>query len=286
MIEAKKQDEYFIRFVSVSGGKDSTALYLWAIDKFGSNGFIPIFADTGHEHPVTVNYVKNLHNMTNGPAVVIVKADFTERLKKKNKPVSGNPFLDLIVWKGRVPSSKAQFCTEHIKLQPIREYINKIKGDRLPVSYVGIRAGESPRRAKMPPEELSGYFDCLIIRPLLKWSESDVFDYLKAKNVIPNPLYELGYSRVGCFPCIHANKKELAILPSWVWEKLDRWEKAVGRSWFPSGILPGTRGTRKIPTIPEVKAWSKTLHGGKQINLFLDGEKDPPSCMSTWGACE
>jgi len=51
------KDEFF-RYVSVSGGKDSTAVYIWAIKEFGSSGFRAVFADTTHEHPVTVNYLK------------------------------------------------------------------------------------------------------------------------------------------------------------------------------------------------------------------------------------
>lgn len=41
-----------VNIISVSGGKDSTALYLLAIEFFGKD-FIPVFADTGNEHPVT-----------------------------------------------------------------------------------------------------------------------------------------------------------------------------------------------------------------------------------------
>ena len=56
-----------IRIVSVSGGKDSTALYCWAIEQWGKDGFRAVFADTGNEHPVTYNYVRNMHEMAGGP---------------------------------------------------------------------------------------------------------------------------------------------------------------------------------------------------------------------------
>lgn len=81
--------------VSVSGGKDSTALYLWAIEQFGVDGFKAVMADTGHEHPITIDYAKKLHLVSGGPKVEIVKADFSDRLKKQNKPVSGSPMKDL-----------------------------------------------------------------------------------------------------------------------------------------------------------------------------------------------
>jgi hypothetical protein len=53
------------------------------------------------------------------------------------------------------PSTKAQFCTEHLKLAPIRAYIDEIRGDAELEYYLGIRAGESLRRPKIPEREFS-----------------------------------------------------------------------------------------------------------------------------------
>lgn len=195
---------------------------------------------------------------------------------------TGSAFLDMIVWKGRVPSTKAQFCTENLKLVPIRDFIESVRGDAEVLNYVGIRAGESARRAKMAERSHDSFFDCEVIRPLIQWTEEQVFSYLKQKGVEPNPLYEAGFSRVGCFPCIHARKSELARLPEWAWEKLEKWEKIVGRSWFPPGLVPGVF----IPSTQEAREWSKTIRGGRQADMFPPDSKDVPSCMSTWGACE
>jgi 3'-phosphoadenosine 5'-phosphosulfate sulfotransferase (PAPS reductase)/FAD synthetase len=254
-----------LRIVSVSGGKDSTALYLWAIEQWGKNGFKAMFADTGHEHPVTLNYLRNLPTMANGPDIKWVKADFSKRLEDKfngrsqTKSKGGLkliarlfnwlkglgwttsiPFLDLIIWKARVPSTKAQFCTFFLKLEPMKEYIESIRGDMEVENYVGIRADESPKRAKMSEQEFDEYFDCEVYRPLLRWTEEQVFAQLAKHGVPPNPLYGAGFSRVGCFPCIHARKSELARLPESAWLKLEEWERIVGSSWFPPGMIPLT----------------------------------------------
>lgn len=272
-----------LRIVSVSGGKDSTALYLWAKERWGQE-FLPVFADTGHEHPVTLNYVRNIHEMAEGPKVHWVKADFSARLEKQGKPISDKPFKDLITWKGRAPSPKAQFCTEHLKMRPIKEWLESIRKDSDTVEmYVGIRAAESERRSKMPEHEWSDFYDCDLYRPLLRWSEEQVWETLKRHGVPPNPLYtEAGSSRVGCYPCIHARKSELAAMPDWAWNRLKEYEHAVGRSWFPAGMVPGVF----IPTIEDVKEWSKTVRGGTQFDMFPPDSKDVPSCMSTWGVCE
>lgn len=294
-----------LRIVSVSGGKDSTALYCWAIERWGKDGFVAVFADTGHEHPVTLNYVRNLAAMAGGPDIVWVKGDFSERLRKRaassdadtnaqtvfernrkwleaNNFTSGSPFLDMMLWKGRAPSSKAQFCTEHVKLRPIAEWLETIRGDRDAVMYTGIRAGESERRSKMPEREWMGLYDCYTERPLLHWTEHQVFDFLKVKGVPPNPLYDHGFVRVGCFPCIHARKFDLARLPDWAWDKLADWEALLGRSWFSPGLVPG----KFIPTIQDAREWATTSRGGRQQDMFAPDQADVPSCMSTWGACE
>lgn len=272
----------------MSGGKDSTALYCLMVETYDQD-FVPIFADTGNEHPVTINYVKNLHLMAGGPKVNIVKADFSQKLSDKGMKAMGNPFLDMMRWKGRAPSTKAQFCTEWVKLWPISMFLwNEFRNDPRPFTmFVGIRAGESLRRSTRQPFAWNDYFACQEVLPLLYESEENVFQLLKEKGVPPNPLYTIaGVNRVGCYPCIHANKAQLRTLEPWAWDKLAEWENILGRSWFPAGILPG-RPKGETPKISDVREWAKTLRGGVKYDLFADvDQKDVPSCMGTWGICE
>lgn len=296
---------------SVSGGKDSTALYCAMVEHYG-DGFLPVFADTGHEHPVTINYVKNLHLMAGGPPVVIVKADFLGALSRKRARLedetrdlivtsdsiadvrdkwraaqrcrpTGNAFLDMMLWKGRAPSTKAQFCTEHLKLWPIKFYLDRNFPNRKPVMFTGIRAGESKNRAKKQPFSTNTFYDCDQIFPLLYEPEHAIFDYLESKGVPPNPLYALGFHRVGCFPCIHSNKDELAALPDWAWDRLEWYEHTLSSTWFPPGIIPGYEG---LTQIKDVRNWCLTSRGGRQFDLFRGSSEDAPSCMTEWSICE
>ena len=272
-----------LRVVSVSGGKDSTAMYLWALEQWGRRGFVAVFADTGHEHPVTLNYVRNLHSMAKGPKVHWVRADFTEKLRGRGLRASGNPFLDMLLWKGMMPSGRRQFCTTHLKLEPIRDWLENNRGDAEVFLYVGIRAEESERRSKLSAREFSDYYDCEIERPLLHWKKADVFAILERHAVPANPLYAHGMSRVGCLPCINANKGDLAVLPAWAWDKIRRWEKRLGLPWFKPGLISG----RGEVTISEVRKWSRTKWGGKELDPFAKPDAaDVPTCMSTWGTCE
>jgi 3'-phosphoadenosine 5'-phosphosulfate sulfotransferase (PAPS reductase)/FAD synthetase len=87
-----------LRVVSVSGGKDSTALYCWAIEQWGKDGFRAVFADTGHEHPVTYNYLRNLAQMAGGPEIVWVRADFRKQIEHKmtKAPKSKSKYVEAI----------------------------------------------------------------------------------------------------------------------------------------------------------------------------------------------
>jgi len=199
--------------VLVSGGKDSTATLLLAIERHGKENVFGIFTDTGWEAKCTYAYLDYLEKKT-GVAI----------LRLRNKKWGG--LLDLIEKKKRFPSTLFRFCTSQLKIVPIAEFLANTD---LPVKelWFGIRKQESQRRAKkykdLSPEETYLYADWLdtnsgdvkkaikqkirekgiLLRfPLLEWSEEDVFEYLKKKDVSPNPLYFKGHKRVGCYPCI------------------------------------------------------------------------------------
>ena len=59
----------------------------------------------------------------------------------------------------------------------------------------GVRAQQTTNRSKMKFIELIR--DTLSIRPLLGWSQKDVFYYMQEKNLPQHPLFSQGYSSVG-----------------------------------------------------------------------------------------
>lgn len=270
-----------LRVVSVSGGKDSTALYCWAIDQWGKDGFVAIFAHTDNEHEVTYNYVRNLHVMAGGPEVIFVHATFEEKLALKGLEPSGNRFLDMMLWKGRAPSRIMQYCTEWMKLTPIREWIEANLGDRECITYSGIRAGESEPRSKMADREFLKFYDCFTERPLLRWTKEGVLRYLELKGVPLNPLYDQGFRRVGCFPCVNSGKGELSRMPDRVWERIEEWEARMGKTFF-APMVPGM----ELNFAKDVREWSKTTRGGTQFDMFPPESNDVASCMTTWSVCE
>ena len=59
----------------------------------------------------------------------------------------------------------------------------------------GVRAQQTSNRGKMKFLELIR--DTLSIRPLLGWTQKDIFYYMKEKNLPQHPLFMKGYSTVG-----------------------------------------------------------------------------------------
>jgi 3'-phosphoadenosine 5'-phosphosulfate sulfotransferase (PAPS reductase)/FAD synthetase len=242
-------------FVNISGGKDSTAVYLLALRR--GRPFRAVMADTGHEHPETIAYAERLSERTGGPAVEMVRADFSAEIARKRRYVetvwraegvpeatveralaalvpTGVPMLDLCLWKGRFPSRKAQFCTEFLKERAVfGACIGPALREGVVVQWLGVRRNESANRARAPFAQRIRFddrHDMLLFRPLIHWTAENVFAFARAHGLEPNPLYLQGMGRVGCFPCVNASKDELAAIGRrfpWAIDRLLGYEAAV-----------------------------------------------------------
>lgn len=307
--------EKLLHVVSMSGGKDSTATALLCRETQDPDTIRYVFADTGNEHPLTYEYLDYLQGRLNAP-IDRLKVDFAARLKRKATYVAtrwrdegvdesvvqqaisslvptGVPFLDLCVWKGRFPSRMAQFCTQHLKTEPLVEYqMDLIDAGHIVWSWQGIRADESlTRRHAMSFEEVGG--GLFINRPILQWPAEATFEAMACCGIQPNPLYRMGMGRVGCMPCVNCGKDEIAeIAKRWpeVVDRVECWERSVAAaskhgvsSFFPAPDADG-RGDLQGRNIRERVRWAMTSHGGRQYDLLA--ALPPKPCSSAYGLCE
>lgn len=304
-----------LRVVSISGGKDSTACALLALERHPADKVRLVFADTGNEHEQTLQYVHEYLPSVLGIAVHTVRADFAAHIARKADVVAtkwreqgvpeekvlraiatlqptGNPFLDLCIWKGRFPSRMAQFCTQELKTLPLTEWqTDLIDGGYAVESWQGIRADESPRRAIQPEREDRGG-GLTIYRPILQWTAQQTVDYVRSKGLVLNPLYSQGMRRVGCMPCINARKDEILEIARRFPEHIERiraWEAVVSEasklgvsSFFHASDGSVLSGQSDIHTVVE---WAKTSRGGRQYD-FTRTDDEPPACASAYGLCE
>jgi phosphoadenosine phosphosulfate reductase len=72
------------------------------------------------------------------------------------------------------------------------------------VWFTGLRRDQSPTRASLAEVEPFTLGDGTVLRkvsPLAAWTTKDVWDYAKAHAIPLLPLYDEGYTSIGCEPC-------------------------------------------------------------------------------------
>ena len=311
--------------VSVSSGKDSDETLRQALARFPKERVRAVICDTGNEHPLVWEHIAYLERRF-GIRVEVLRADFTAEIMNKRMFIArdvrtgrdssgrrrrwsnkakrralaalwptGNPFLDLCMWKGRFPSRKAQFCTQELKTAMLVQYQQALveAGHRV-VSWQGVRRDESQtRRNALRFERLQPR--TYAYRPLVEWTAPMVFASLAAHDVEVNDLYRCGMNRVGCMPCINVAKPELReIAMRWPGEidRIDEWERRVGdcsKHGFSTFMTDAhsAKDRRQIFLDLNIRArvqWSRTTRGGKQMDLLA--EDQPQACASSYGLCE
>ncbi len=156
-----------INHIGLSSGKDSTALWGWAINE---SGYDPAtirgsFCDTENEYQEVYDQIKALDEYGQKRGVAPIAT------------LHSIGFLNLAIKNGRFPAAKARFCTEHLKIIPSRNYILSfvwLMGYEV-VSHSGVRSDESTERSLMTEWGDNEGLGCKIRRPLLKWTINDVW---------------------------------------------------------------------------------------------------------------
>jgi phosphoadenosine phosphosulfate reductase len=84
----------------------------------------------------------------------------------------------------------------------------------------GVRREQSAARALGQPIEWDGQYGLQKVSPLLDWSEEQIWQYIRARQIPYNALHDKQYPSIGCAPCTRA------ILPGedqragrWWWEQ-------------------------------------------------------------------
>jgi phosphoadenosine phosphosulfate reductase len=73
--------------------------------------------------------------------------------------------------------------------------------DLAPAAYIrGVRAAQTDDRAKAQVLQWMTRFNALAISPILRWTSRDVFNYMKEHHLPHHPLWEKGYTSIGCNP--------------------------------------------------------------------------------------
>lgn len=187
--------------LSLSGGKDSTALALYMRDRVPQMEYV--FCDTGEELAETYDYLLK------------IEAQLGVKINKLNPVRRFRHYLDL--YRGVLPDPRTRWCTRMLKLRPFEEYI----GDDPVYLYVGIRADEPSR---------TGYISTKPnIKPRFPFVEDGVThrDVLRLLNNsgLGLPAYYTWRSRSGCYFCFFQQRREwIGLLekhPNLYWKAAD-----------------------------------------------------------------
>jgi len=197
-LEALEADSHR-HILSLSGGKDSTALAIYMQRTYPQIPFEYVFCDTGAELPETYEYLERLEVVL---GVQIKRLDALDRLKIKRKP--GRTAFDMWlneVYGGYLPNPRARWCTRVLKIQPFEDYV----GSDLAFSYIGIRSDENREgyTARKPPV-LSAQPNILPVYPFKDDSLGleDINDLLHDSG-LGLPKYYQWRSRSGCYFCFY-----------------------------------------------------------------------------------
>lgn len=263
--------------IGLSGGKDSVATWLWA-RRTGLEP-VPVYVDTGWEWEGHHRHLDLLEARLGAIHRIAARETFEEVTRRKKS----------------FPSRVRKWCTEELKLQPFRTWLDAYRekhGCEVQV-LLGIRREESEARADpvaTPEREHSDFYDCDVWRPILDWTVEDVIAEHRRAAIPMHPLYHHGAERVGCFPCVNASKAELALVGQLDPERvalIRALESEIGATMFTRDRRAekrrlGDDGPSVVPAgIDEVMAWARTDYGGKQFMLF-----QPRTGCARWGVCE
>lgn len=223
-----------------SGGKDSSAIKELAIMAGVKHGVH--HNHTTLDHPETVYFVRREKARYKAMGIPYTihspKMAFPQLMRKKKMP----------------PTRLKRYCCEVLK-EP---------GGRDRVCVTGVRWSESVKRshqrgtlevltprykdklilANDNDESRKEFETCQIkgkrvVNPIIDWTDDDVWEFISQRHIVVNPLYAMGYKRVGCVGCPMSSKasEELDAMPKY---------KANWIRWFGHLIDDAKRDGRPI----------------------------------------
>ena len=208
-------------FIAVSGGKDSHAM-LWLVkelaDKQGvADRLLAMYADTGMEWHDAGAHVEALCQAA-GVELATVKPVKTliERMKWQEQRFIERGITRKDGTAGRImfPTLRCRYCTGEQKVAPMDKLTRRYSGKLLRVT--GERWAESKARSSYTefvevPRLNTATRRVFGWRPMLAWSEADVWAKVRETGVARHQCYDLGCGRLGCAGCIFSGDHDLKI---------------------------------------------------------------------------
>jgi len=177
----------------------------------------PVFTlDTGRLFPETYDLIEE----TNRHFSIKIAIYFPDRnaVEKMVKEKGINLFYDSI--------ENRKLCCGIRKVEPSKRALAG-----LDVWICGLRKDQSVERFFNRLVEWDEANGLIKLNPLIKWSEKQVWDYIKENAVPYNKLHDIGFPSIGCQPCTRAIEPGEDIRAGrWWWEDSEKRECGLHRS--------------------------------------------------------
>lgn len=187
-------------FLAFSGGKDSQVL-LW-LAKQANVKYKAYYSVTTNDPPANVRFIRDNYSEV---TFLHPKENFYKLVEKHGLPVMHKRFCCSIlketagvgyvtlVGVRRAESAKRQHYTDFAIISKRKEHQNQIK------TLDEVTAAEH--------QCIKGK-DKVLIRPMLEYTDEDVWDIIKNFNLPKNPCYQYS-ARIGCMFCPFASTKQI-----------------------------------------------------------------------------
>lgn len=219
--------------VSLSGGKDSTAMLLGMIER-GIHIDCILFCDTGLEFPAMYDHLEKLERDI-GRQITRVHCEQSYEYLMFDTPVKRKLNTQFSKKYGNIPTGygwpgpKMRWCTSKLKDGPRERFLRPLREKYEIIEYIGLAADEEYRLKRKRNKNNSH------IHPLVDWgmTEADCVRYCYERGYDWDGLYKK-FKRVSCWCCPLQSLPELRQLykhyPD-LWEKLKDWDKRTWRKF-------------------------------------------------------
>ncbi|HWQ47520.1 MAG TPA: phosphoadenosine phosphosulfate reductase family protein [Methanosarcina sp.] len=251
-------------YVSFSGGKDSLVVLDLARAALKQRELKAFFLNTGIEFPETVEFVRSFCR---------------EREISLTEANAGSAFREQV---GRFgpPAKDFRWCCKVCKLASAGDFetgkgaaSQKGNSDVAYLTIDGKRKHESFSRARIAASETNPFVPAqLNIFPIRDWKAIEVWLYIHWRGLSYNPLYDLGFERVGCWLCPSALAAEYARVKDLHPEMYAKWnafllEWAKSRGFSEKFVEHGFWRWKELPP--------KMLKLAKELGISVLARENP-----------
>lgn len=206
--------------VSFSGGRTSGYMLRKIIEAYDGvlpDTVVPVFANTGKERNETLDFVEKCSSQW---GIKVHWLEFSKRSGEKSERYqtvdyttasrNGTPFARLIESKKYAPNSMMRFCTEELKVNTIRHFVEQYLGWTTWKNVVGLRHDEGHRCLKAYARNTEGKSPWVTVCPMdkAKATKRDVMAFWATQN------FDLGLKGYegNCDMCFLKGRKILRVL--------------------------------------------------------------------------